>query len=453
MIRRILLIAACVFCSVPAAALCDGLDNRPPLFDSAVLNGLQVTARLSDYDYAVDEEIDVELWLTNKGGENLTVCIFPEDFTISAKLTTEEGDVFDTEDGYVSAGDPVEGIGYAKPDRADYVELRPSESWRPFGRKGIRLDAIIGRHMSVRHESLAPGTYELRIRFNQKVFDGGELGIRSWKGSVESNPVTLRILPVESVGELVGQLRAPLPWMRAEAAGLLGKAREVSAVPALVENLSNRRDLVRINCIRALGLIGDSRAAASLVELLEDDDRDVIDQAAIALGRIGDPRAVGPLGKLLAGDDGRKVAALRAFQLMPGIAPVKKILPLLGDASRSVRYEALKAVPVLFATDEKERREVASALISATEDEYAVIRGDAVAILPLLGDVPGVIAAIGGALDDESPYVRERAVTALGDLAPDSAADLIRPLLDDPDAGVRRAAMEALRKSAGNRIE
>ncbi len=169
--------------------------EKPPGFKSPIADGIRLTIRLSDYEYRCDEVIFIECWLTNRSGKNKTVCIFPFEFTFSAKLTRDGQNFFDTDDGYVFSGDFTKGIGDRKAARRDYIELRPGESLRIAGEGcQISLHSIIGRHLDLRRISIEPGNYNMTLRFSQKTFDGSEYGIRSWKATVDSKTVTLRVL-------------------------------------------------------------------------------------------------------------------------------------------------------------------------------------------------------------------------------------------------------------------
>jgi HEAT repeat protein len=77
----------------------------------------------------------------------------------------------------------------------------------------------------------------------------------------------------------------------------MGKKKDVDG---LIEALGYEKDVqVRREAAYILGKMGDSSAVDSLLKALEDPDSYVRRQAADALGLIGDPRSVDSLNKAL----------------------------------------------------------------------------------------------------------------------------------------------------------
>jgi HEAT repeat protein len=85
--------------------------------------------------------------------------------------------------------------------------------------------------------------------------------------------------------------RAPTT-LRVAAARHLGELGARSAVASLVRAVRSPDLILRVACLKALGVIGDASTADVVAELAADDDNLAIQTtAAIALLRLADPRA------------------------------------------------------------------------------------------------------------------------------------------------------------------
>ena len=433
------------FCVMPA-------HNKVPVFDSAVIDGIQFTIRLSGYDYTVDDPVLIECWLRNRKTSSQTVCIFPLDFTLFAKLEKDGKPVFDTEDGFVAGGDFAAGIGDKKPDKKDYFELKPDWSLR-IEEEGrfVPLDMITGRMLKLSNQKITPGEYNLTLRFSQKVFSGGEYGIKSWTGTVDSNTVKLRVLPAQDSDVVLKQLNSPSATERARAAGMLGRMNEPRATEPLIALLKDGDAEVRLNAAAALGNIGNPVAVEPLTALLDDKDMLVVRYAIFSLTKSGDKRAVEPLIKKLSADSPLiKCDVLYALKIFSVPESASAIAMLLKDGKRSVRYTALHSLPTLLVTDPVKRKELAQSLIEATTDEYFQIRGDAATLLVEFSDTPEVADAIIKMLKDKNPYARLHAVYAIGEIMPAGAVEILTPLREDPDKEVREATEKIILKLEGD---
>lgn len=107
---------------------------------------------------------------------------------------------------------------------------------------------------------------------------------------------------VEEFIDLVGKGRLFLGMYAAMALGEMGDAR---AVQPLIKGMNSKGIFfakgLKWTCIEALGEISDTSAVPALIETLSDEDYG--NDAAVALGKIGDPRAVEPLIALLAHEE------------------------------------------------------------------------------------------------------------------------------------------------------
>src|SRR5665647_2363373 len=77
---------------------------------------------------------------------------------------------------------------------------------------------------------------------------------------------------MDDISQRVSELHNPTIKMRRAAALCLGKSADLSAIPHLIEALSDSHPLVRSEVVQALGRLGDSSAVAALIASLNDTD-------------------------------------------------------------------------------------------------------------------------------------------------------------------------------------
>jgi hypothetical protein len=115
--------------------------------------------------------------------------------------------------------------------------------------------------------------------------------------AVSCNTVCME--PVVSVQSLIQALRDPSADVARDAAVELGRAKDRSAVGALIEVISNNDDfyhnVVRAAAAEALGQLGDVSAVEPLLVLSRDTMAEASAEAVRALAQLNDQRAVGPL--------------------------------------------------------------------------------------------------------------------------------------------------------------
>jgi HEAT repeat protein/CHAT domain-containing protein len=195
------------------------------------------------------------------------------------------------------------------------------------------------------------------------------------------------------------------------AAAKLGEAKDLRAVPLLVECLNNPKSdpYVRVNAAVAMGKLEDRRAVVPLINHLNDRP-DVANAVATALGRIRDKRAVSPLAKALKDNDLATAAAAA-----------------LGDIGTD------DAVAVLISEmwDEGLNADVAIEALGSTDNPRAI---DALNEFALKGkQLPNRYDAIGalkGRLDSAIIDMLIRALTDKADQQHKYAAQLLAPAND-----------------------
>jgi HEAT repeat protein len=176
--------------------------------------------------------------------------------------------------------------------------------------------------------------------------------------------------------------------------------------PTLEVGLGASNAAVRTLACECLGSMGHSEAVSSIEGLLVDVEPQVRAAAVTALMRLGHDGAVPAIGRMLSDPE-------------PSV--------------RQVAEAALGHLDVEVVTEH---------LLSATANN-TVPAATALAIMavnPHPRHRPFAIACLG----DASPGTRQIAVRVLARQGAVDAVDLLEPLLDDPDAGVRTAVVEAL---------
>jgi HEAT repeat protein len=209
-----------------------------------------------------------------------------------------------------------------------------------------------------------------------------------------------------------------------------------ATVELLLAQLKSEDLEVRRSAVVALGRIRDTSATPALVESLTDESLAI--EAANALGQIGDARAVDGLVNLVGHNDASvrqaAVSALNSLTL-PSIS--KRIIPLLHDPDPNVRESAVK-IAGYFGYPE-----AADALLELSHDANERVRCAALEHLPFVDDERTVDVLV-RAMKEEMPNVRAAAARALGNMC---RPEVVQPLvagLSDEDAWVRYFSARAL---------
>ncbi|HEX2568515.1 MAG TPA: HEAT repeat domain-containing protein [Polyangia bacterium] len=220
----------------------------------------------------------------------------------------------------------------------------------------------------------------------------------------------------------------PNPAVAADAAQILGRRRNTSAIPVLVTLTTHADDNVAVAAIEALGRVGGRAAVESLVRLVQNGSFFRVFPAIDVLGRSGDPRAIAPLAALL----GRRHFALEAARALGMTGDRRAVAPLAGlllqPTDSMVRVAALALVKL------HERSEQRFGTSAPIEEELRKGAADPAVVRRLVQVIPGA---------DESEQVALCRV--LGDIGSDAAAPALTQLLGAAPA-VATAAAQALRK-------
>ncbi|HPC33446.1 MAG TPA: HEAT repeat domain-containing protein [Syntrophales bacterium] len=268
---------------------------------------------------------------------------------------------------------------------------------------------------------------------------------------------------------LLSALDDPDPWVRYFAAGAVGRPGNDAALPALSRLLrGDPAGHVRIAAAKALGEIDGAETVTLLSSFIDSPERDLALAALAALGRSDHPDARARLLKTLRHPDpARREVAVRSLGRHCDVTVADTLQwTAAADGEEEVGRAAVEvlgkaATPeavtaLLGLLREPARREAAIAALAGMGDEQLAWMADAFsrsgpetrpAIIEVLVRMkrPGATALIVSALDDGEAKVRMAAVQALARLGSRRAERRLSLMASaDPDPDVRRAARQAL---------
>lgn len=250
----------------------------------------------------------------------------------------------------------------------------------------------------------------------------------------------------QAVSPLLAALNDNDAWVRFFAARSIGRHASSEGLDALARLAQHdSANQVRIAALEALGSIGGVRAVAVLAPFCETEDRDLARAALKALGMIGHPDALPLLLSALRNNDAaNRINAAQALGERggPGV-PAALQWAAASDSEHNVVQAAIEALAKLSTPD------AISALVGLTADPSR----RAVAIEALTGMGAKYIDEIARGLANPQPAVRISVIEALSRMKQTRASDAINTALDDENATVRMAAVNALAHLGSRRAE
>lgn len=195
----------------------------------------------------------------------------------------------------------------------------------------------------------------------------------------------------------------------------------------------------RADACRILGGIGHGAAAPALIERLEDPNETVRQHAIAALGDLGAVQALGPIVESLDASAGwGNLLVIMALSRM-GSRAVPAIDALLAESTSPARTKALLQV-----TGQLGMAAAPALVRSLARHEDAEVRIEAVRTLGTLAADPESVDVCLAAMDDEAWPTRALAARSLGFLGDARAIPRLERAMGDPAYWVRHRAGEAL---------
>jgi len=281
--------------------------------------------------------------------------------------------------------------------------------------------ARIARSQARSRTSFAQANQRLRVRLN-----------KSLANLFAATP------PDERRALVVGLLGEPMPQVRLAAVGLLDRlllepgSDEAAVPPAqarkmLQQLLADANPGVRIAAANLAARVGDQELTAALLRRLEVEQDAVVRRGVLAsLGQLRDPRALEVVaGEVGSGNPQTAAAAARALARIAEKNPLTAEEKALATQALLDRYASVQPA-----------------------DATASLREALLTAMGMLED-RAFSAACRESLGDSAATVRLAAVRALAPLKLAESAEWLAPLTEDPDRGVRHAAIKTLAAVGG----
>jgi HEAT repeat protein len=256
-------------------------------------------------------------------------------------------------------------------------------------------------------------------------------------------------LTEEAIDALIVKLAEDsVPRVREASAWALGVANATGACEPLVACLHSKQLVeVRRSAATALGFIGGARAVAELDVALN--DRGVRATAAEALASISDPDAAAVLfDRLASGETDLADVAEQAMWFLDSNLLLKRLEQMAAPANPpAVRLLAARlAGAVLRRTPADDPSHGHAIITRLLEDPDVGVRRAALEQLPRFADGSSV-SALARLTKDPDPEIRRIVVSHLSELSSDVATPVLQETLADSDAEVLTAALAGLRRS------
>ena len=219
---------------------------------------------------------------------------------------------------------------------------------------------------------------------------------------------------LEAKGDIRGLMKA-LRYpkdseVRKKAAKALGRIRDTQAADALAIAFPDEDEGVRMAVVKALEQIGGMQSTIALVRVLTDENEKLSLEVVKALVKIGEP----------------------------SVSPLAKMLKMLKEKDRLV---CERVISVLGQIGNAQAVEL---LVEALKDENENVRRAALQALEGIGWQPADLNQLAKMLKNKDRLVRERAVSALGQIGDAQVVELLVETLKDESESVRGAALRAL---------
>lgn len=226
--------------------------------------------------------------------------------------------------------------------------------------------------------------------------------------------------------------------VRSAAERILGQAAHVSLIPRIVELLKDLRAEVRASVLRVLSTLNAAGAAEAVAACLSDPEAAVRAAAARALGPVAGYRFAAGLEPLVReADPAVASAAIESAGTLRFRRLAPAIKAMLGDARPAVRRAAVTAIARLDGS------RALAPLRELLDDPDAGVRAAVVQSLVGIADAD-VVGRLEEALEDSDRQVRGAAIRILGKVGGSGSVPRLEEALEDSDVSVRYYALQAL---------
>ncbi|NVB84700.1 MAG: HEAT repeat domain-containing protein [Kofleriaceae bacterium] len=233
------------------------------------------------------------------------------------------------------------------------------------------------------------------------------------------------------LGKLATTLRTADPAERTAIATVLGRAGDVSVLPAITAMLEDAETASAANdALQHLGRSADDAMLAALAT------RDPLRRAAI-LPILQHPEAAPTVRALLDDSDVEvRARACEALARLRDTSSVPRLFEALGDPSPRVAHAAVAAILALGTVETE-----LLALAAAHADQPSV-RRHAIRLLGAFG-FPSALDPLRAAIDDPDRRIAELAIVGLGAITDARVDGILLPLAASRDSALRAAVMRA----------
>ena len=300
-------------------------------------------------------------------------------------------------------------LGHAKEKKAVDALLAAFDIKRGNPRETTAIVDALGRAGDPRATESLVGAWDYLRSMMLQTELPGHLQVLRWKVLEAFS----RLGGEQVVGILSESLNDKDPRVVEEAVRGLGRLQVKAAVPALQELSRGLTpgDLTQA-VIEALGEIGDQRAVSTLEQAVKSGDRFVEVEAAYALVRLGRKEMLVKLSDSLKSDPGAGKAGLLAAYYLAKLDRSAGLDHLVGLMKRTDGgYAALAAE----ALGKSENPRAALPLVEASESEDSTLRLSVARSLGRLGGARA-LSALKKLRDDPNPGVRHAALSSLAEL-------------------------------------
>lgn len=224
----------------------------------------------------------------------------------------------------------------------------------------------------------------------------------------------------------------------------LGKRADPAALPALFALARSGEKPVRLGAIRALPEIGHASAVPVLVRLLSDADREIGQAAQESLAALPGERAdAAVMAMLSSSESARRLVALELIGRRRIVASIVELLRAASDADPKVRAAAIRMVGELGGSDQLPA--LLDLLMNLkTSQDLDAARQALSSICAKADDPESCTKKLAGTLPEARPAQKAILLRVLSAIGGNDALKAVRGAVDDPDAGVRAAAIRAL---------